>query len=204
VEQLLARRAGKRIKSLSVFALAPIPLLIHLGHLLGDVEHVDLYQRHRDTQDWTWKGSEEWGEFFEVCAPDEEEVKSGGGRDVALLLSISQWVKREEVAAALGGEPLVYEIRAKSPGLDFLRSHTRLQVFGYEARKLLGELQEAYDRERTVHVFAAVPAPAAIEFGRCVKGYHPQLQTYEYAKQNRKYVPALTVNAGKQRHNGRS
>jgi hypothetical protein len=50
------RQAGSTaIKTLSVFALAPVPLLVHLGHRLGDIEHVELYQRHRDLQDWCWK-----------------------------------------------------------------------------------------------------------------------------------------------------
>ena len=67
VQEELSRRTGSRkIKRLSVFALAPIPLLVHFGHLLGDVEYIDLYQRHRDRQDWTWKEDEEAGEFYDV------------------------------------------------------------------------------------------------------------------------------------------
>ncbi len=88
---------------------------------------------------------------------------------------------------------LVYELRAREPGLDFLRSRKRLEIFGYEVRRLLDVIRN-HAHEKPVHVFAAVPAPVAIEFGRHIKGYHPPFLIYEYQKGNRAYAPALTVN----------
>jgi hypothetical protein len=40
------------IEHLSVFALAPIPLLVHLGNRIGSLCQTDLFQLHRDTQNW--------------------------------------------------------------------------------------------------------------------------------------------------------
>src|SRR5690606_36015931 len=40
---------------LSIFAIGPIPLLIHLGATLGKAIPADIYQLHRDTEDWKWK-----------------------------------------------------------------------------------------------------------------------------------------------------
>jgi hypothetical protein len=194
--RMLYRQAGKpRFKSLSVFALAPVPLLVHLGHLLGDINHVDLYQRHRDEQDWTWKVEDEIEEFYDVFTP---EALDDEGQAIALLLSVSDTVKRSKVATALAGEPIVYEIRAKRPNPDFLRSRQRLKLFGYEVRKLLSRLRDAHGHDRTVHVFAAIAAPAAIEFGRTIKEFDAPFLVYEYQKTNRTYVPALIVN-GKHR-----
>jgi hypothetical protein len=193
VNEVLRRRpGGKTIRRLAVFALAPIPLLVALGHALGDIAHVDLYQRHRDSQDWAWTADEEAGEFFEVHRCDDQDDE---GREIAVLLSVSDSVRRSEVKDALGHEPVLYEIRAAAPGLDFLRSGKRLELFGYEARKLLHELRNKYDHSRTIHLFAAVPAPVAIEFGRSVRGLDPTFRVYEYSKQSRSYFPALSVNA---------
>ncbi len=191
----LRTRFDKRnIKNLSVFALAPVPLLMYFGYLLGDIDHVDLYQRHRDSQTWIWKdeaAGEEGREFYQVFSP---EATVDGRRKIALLLSVSNLVKRSEVEATLGEEPLIYEIRAKEPGLDFLKSRKRLEMFGHEARKLLECLRVTYDHRREVHLFAAVPAPAAIEFGRHIQGHHPLFLVYEYQKATRVHLPALHVN----------
>jgi hypothetical protein len=192
VRGLLHRRAGRpRIKCLSVFALAPVPLLVHLGHLLGDIARVDLYQRHRDRQDWTWPAEEEVAEFYEVLMPD---APGEDGRAIAVLLSVSDTIGHGQVTAALAGEPLVYEIRARHPGHDFLRSRKRLEMFGYEARRLLSILRERHGHDRPIHLFAAVPAPVAIEFGRGIKEYDAPFLVYQYRKAGRSYYHALTVN----------
>ena len=52
------QRSGSELLAighLSLFALAPIPLLVYLGTRLSDKVQVELFQRHRDTEDWTWK-----------------------------------------------------------------------------------------------------------------------------------------------------
>ena len=51
VEELLRRRF---IEHVSVFALAPIPLLMWLGYRLGDVVPGEAFQRRRDIQGWSW------------------------------------------------------------------------------------------------------------------------------------------------------
>jgi hypothetical protein len=197
VRALLRRRAGRpRIRTLSVFALAPVPLLVHLGRELGDIQQVDLYQKHRRGESWTWKEEETTAEeFYEVTRPESPELEG----PVALVLAISSEVDINRVEAALGEAPLRYGIRATAPGLDFLVSRKRLEVFGYELRKLLADLREAHGHDRSVHVFAAIPSPVAVELGRNIKRFDPEFEIYEYDKQNRSYFRALTVNRRKER-----
>ena len=42
----------REIEHLSVFALGPIPLLVELGSLLGDITPADVYQLHREPAGW--------------------------------------------------------------------------------------------------------------------------------------------------------
>ena len=154
------------------------------------MHRVDLYQRHRDRQDWTWGKEEEVGAFYEVLKP---ESIVNNEQEVALVLSISEPVVHARVQAALGNKPLVYEIRAREPSRDFLTSRKRLEMFGYEVRKLLYELRTWHEHHRVVHLFAAVPAPVAIEFGRSIKEFDPPFLVYEYQKGTRTFVPALLV-----------
>ncbi len=46
---------GEELK-LSVSAIAPMPLLMYLGSKLSDKSQVDLFQRQRDPETWTWHG----------------------------------------------------------------------------------------------------------------------------------------------------
>ena len=44
---------------ITVLGIAPIPLLIYLGTLIGNKREAALYQRHRDDGRWVWKSGGE-------------------------------------------------------------------------------------------------------------------------------------------------
>jgi hypothetical protein len=186
---------GRPDKSVSVFALAPIPLLVHLGFTLGDIMEVELYQRHRTTQDWVWNGSTESVEatpqLYDLDVPDAEIP---GNVPLVVAISVSATVHQEQITSIVGENAAIYSMRANEPGLDFLGSKKRLEIFGYELRRLLELIRDRHGRERSVHLIAAVPSPAAIEIGRSLRAYHPPVDVYEYEKSDETYRFALTVN----------
>lgn len=58
------------IAHLSVFAIAPQPLLIMLGTLLGDIVPAEVYQLHREPRStWTWPARPTTPAAFEVRRP---------------------------------------------------------------------------------------------------------------------------------------
>ena len=192
VREFLGRRPdGRRMTNISVFGLAPVPLLIHLGHLLGDLDHVDLFQRHRDSENWEWREEEESHDFYQMVPPLGPVDAAGA---VALVLSVSANIKPDEIDEAVGGNATVYELRVSDPSRDFLRSRRRLEVFGWEVRRLLDLLQENLGHEDRVHVLAALPAPMAIALGRYAKRRHPPLVIYDYQQATRRFEPVLTIN----------
>ncbi|MBB4637489.1 SAVED domain-containing protein [Longimicrobium terrae] len=191
LQAVLRRRpAGADIRSLSVFALAPVPLLVHLGHELGDIRQVDLFQKHRSGESWTWRAEEQTADVYEVIRPESPD----GDTEVAVVLSISEHVQPALVAPVLGSPGATYELRAHGAGPDFLSSRKRLEVFGYEFRKLLAEVRAAHGSRRRVHLVAAVPAPVAIEAGRSIRKFDPEFIVYEFDKRTLGYFPALTIN----------
>jgi hypothetical protein len=192
IQEVLTRRAGTtRTHSLSVFAIAPIPLLIYAGRCLGDTQHIELYQRHRDTQDWIWKEDEEAQAFYEIVKSGEQATAA---HPFALAFSISGLISHELIARSVGTEPCLYEIRAREPGRDFLRSRKRLELFSYEVRNAVVALRDAHYARKIIHVFAALPAPMAIEFGRHIKSLDTPFVIYEYENSKHAYVPALKIN----------
>ena len=172
-------------KHLSVFALAPIPLLVCLGRKLGDLDDLDAYQRHRVTASWAWPAEEKPDEYYRV------ELDDPLAPEVVVLLSVSARVGRSLAMAHVPPSTPVIEVRARKTGVDFLRSRARLDVFALAARELMGDLHEK--GVTTVHVFAAAPSPVAIEFGRAARTLNGELIVYEYDEGKRSYETSLGV-----------
>ena len=197
-EELLRRRAGRsRPKSLSVFAIAPIPLLVLFGQLVGDVQSVELYQHHRGPRSWAWADDEEEGAFYRLLEPaniDESALP------LVVVVSVSARVRSELVMPHFDSDIAMYRLEAtevveeRVSGRDFLRSRTRLNVFSYEFRRLLDLIRSRHGHARPVHLFAAVPAPIAIEIGRNIKNVDPEFMVYDYQKSASGYAQSLIIN----------
>ena len=89
-----SQRVGERlaigdIQHMSVFALAPQPLLILLGSLLGDIVPANVYQRHREPPTWEWPATAS-APVFEVREP----TASSGSPVVVLALSATVTLDR--------------------------------------------------------------------------------------------------------------
>ncbi|MCK6533072.1 MAG: SAVED domain-containing protein [Polyangiaceae bacterium] len=182
VDQLFA--AGIDVKGarhLSVFALAPIPMLVLFGAALGNKVAADVYQRHRDTEDWRWKtGGEPVGYGF-------KKVKNGSASGVAFILSLSGKVAVDQVEGAMSSSPTVYELTLKDqePRPTYLRLREDLARFGVVYRQALAVIRAAHPALRELAVFPAVPAPVAVVIGReLLPKVDPVLLVHDFDKVN--------------------
>ncbi|MGE4543702.1 MAG: SAVED domain-containing protein [Pedobacter sp.] len=177
----------------SVFALGPIPLLTYLGSLIGDIDSVDLYQRHRTTKDWKWKDEPDdfRKEYYRTIEPETHNDDF----DTSILISISGVVDRKKVVDLVGEGCNVYEITADKPGLDFLSSRLKLEMFCYEYRQLLTKIRSANGHTKELNLFIAAPSPVAIECGRALlPKCDPAVRVYDLIKGASGFVYALTIN----------
>ncbi len=177
----------------SVFALGPIPLLAYLGRLIGDIESVDLYQRHRNGKNWKWKDEPDdfRMEYYQIIEP----VTHNYAEETSILISISGSVDRKKVAELVGEDSNIYEIVADKPGLDFLSSRLKLELFCYEYRQLLTKIRSVNGHTKELHLFCACPAPVAIECGRALlPKSDPPVRVYDLIKGTGGFVYALTIN----------
>lgn len=149
-------------RHLSVFALAAMPLLMHLGRCLSNKVPADLYQRHRDTQDWAWK----------EAGPDvryaSHQIRKGTDEDrVALLLSLTDEVGLTDLPANIDNSYNVYEItlEGQSPSAYFLRRRVDLDGFRRAYQAVLAEIVRDHRTAKAVDVFPIVPAPIAVLCG---------------------------------------
>lgn len=158
------RKVQERIESrdvghLSVFALAPQPLLIELGRLLGDVIPMNVYQLHREPKSWRWQDD---GEAMEFETRKPETV----GGPVALVLALSATVNERRIVEVLGGDAAIWTIQAKNAHNDAMRRGGDLRRFRELVRRILNDIKEECGENERIHVFPALPVSAAVEVGR--------------------------------------
>ena len=174
---------------LAVFAIAPIPLLIYLGSKLSDKADVELYQRHRNPEQWKWH---EGGSAVHYVV---DRVKDGDGR-IALLLNLSGTNPVESVIATLGDDACVYELtlRNAQPSPLFLNTRSDLQRFRVAYERLLIQIIAEHSCNERLHLFPAVPAPVAVLCGRArLPKVAPAMAIYDRDKRSGGFIHTLEI-----------
>lgn len=165
LRRLFATRVRERVEAgevhnLSVFALAPQPLLILLGTLIGDITPADVFQRHREPSSWTWP-AEGPAMDLEWMAPT---TKSGGA--IALKVALSATVEDARIRAVLGEDTEIWSLTTPAPHNDVLKRRADLRQFREISRGLLDRIKAEHGADRPLHVFPAMPVATAVELGR--------------------------------------
>jgi hypothetical protein len=167
-------------RHISLFALAPIPLLMFLGRQLSNKVPVDVYQRHRDTEDWVWKTGGEPVEY------KFHKLRSGHNqKKVAMVLSLSGKIHIDSLPQEIDDSYFVYEITLArgEPNPTFLRLRQDLISFKETYQASLRSILRDHGNLESVHLFPAVPAPVAVLCGReLLPKVDPKLLVYDYDK----------------------
>lgn len=158
------RRVGERIcdgeiQHLSVFGLAPMPLLIRLGTLLTDIPEVDVFQYHRHPKGWNWPSDTENTRFI-VKRPDNSD------KPPVLVVSLSATVPEHRVISTLGKNVSIWELSVSNPDQECIRSQQDLAAFSSTARRVLNEIQANHSEHRELAIFPAAPVSTMVELGR--------------------------------------
>jgi CBASS immunity sensor of nucleotide second messenger signals len=178
------RIAEREIAHLSVFALAPIPLLIEFGHLLCDIVPADVYQLHREPAGWKWAKTGERVQFV-------VEQPNRSSKVVALKMGLSATISDDRIRCALAGNVEIWSVTARDPNNDMMRHPEDLQEFRRVMRRLYNDIKSS--GAETIHVFPAIPVSTAVEMGRVwmPKADLPML-VYDETR-GRGFVPRLKI-----------
>lgn len=147
------------INHVSVFALAPQPLLIRLGVLLGDIIDADVYQLLREPKGWVWS-SDHGTPPFHVDRPAQPVGAP------ALVLSISGTIMPDRIIRACGSDTAIWSVTVPTPHNDVVRSPDMLKAFRECLRQLLNEIKTAHGHAVPLRIFPAMPVSLAVELGR--------------------------------------
>lgn len=179
------------VEHLSVFAIAPIPLLVYLGSRLDDKTDTRLYQMHRDgDQGWRWDQNAPVHDFTTRYVTDATT-----GAQVVLAASLTAEVQRANLPDSLQALPY-FEIRPEADRFGpTLFSHPgTLRNFGDRWRTLLAEVEAACPGATRWHLVAAAPVTAAVEMGRSfMRDAQPPVDVCQ--REDTTYTPVVQVNA---------
>jgi hypothetical protein len=180
------RVQARDVHHLSVFALAPQPLLIELGRLLGDIVPAEVHQLHREPKGWRWA---------EDADPITFRVRRAehDGATVALVLALSATVNDDRVIDVLGADAAIWVIEAANAHNDIMRRRGDLGEFRRLLRSLFNEIKARHGESAQIHLFPALPVSAAVEVGRVwmPKADLP-LTVYDQSR-GRGFVQTLTI-----------
>lgn len=184
-------------KHLSVFGLAPIPLLMVLGNALSNKVQTDFFQCHRDQPDrWTWQEGHDPIEF------QTAQIRQGtDAQNVALILSLSGTIDISALPATVDESFSVYEISLKGqvPHPGFLRQRHDLESFRAAYRSFLANLRREHPGLKELKLFPAVPAPVAVVCGYdLLPKIDPDLAVYDNVKAEGGFIERMKVHTHEQ------
>ena len=190
--RLFAQKVGGRIerqeiRHLSVFALAPQPLLIELGRLLCDIVPATVHQRHREPATWRWQCDRPPLDFIASCPPSDARGP------IALKLAVSASVNDDRIHAAIGRDAAVWSLSVAQPGNDVVRRPEDASGFRKTLRRLFNDIKTRHGEGQTINVFPALPASLAVEAGRVWMPKADLRMLIHDQNRERGFVPTLTI-----------
>lgn len=180
--------AQGNLQHLSIFALAPQPLLMLLGYLLCDINYeTQVYQLHREPPGWSWQ---EHPDNFSYTVTKPSEIKG----PPVLVLALSATITDDRITDVLGSDVSIWRMTIDEPNNDFLKSKEQLQQFRQIIRPLLNEIKAKHGQKTLLSVFPAMPVSVAVDFGRIImpKADMP-LRIYDQNNDLGGFVPALDI-----------
>lgn len=176
---------------LAYFGMAPIPLTMHLGSLIGGLTPVEIYHHHRGRSDWSWDPA--------AAAPPLQIEERGvptrlqrGVRTVLVRIATSFFIRPEDTRMILS-DPATgtstdslaeIDLALAKPDPDALRSPEDIAEVAYRFRRAMDAVATYLPDVQVVHLFAAVPPGLALRLGMELRpNVHPAVQTYQFGRQ---------------------
>ena len=175
------------INHLSLFAIAPQPLLILLGTLLIDITNAEVFQRHREPQTWNWPKRAR-------RLPFKVQEPSSTAGPPALVLALSAPITDDRVFSVLGDDAAIWRVTAPNPNTDLIKSRSHLSDFRTLMRPLLDRIKDRHGRTTPLHIFPAAGVSPAVELGRVrMPKAHMPWKIYDQVNARGGFIPALSL-----------
>lgn len=193
IDEVLAHKVHEavrtgRVRHISVFAFARLPLVVYLGARLDDTTPVTIYERHRRSQSWVWPAARSTVRFA-VQLPQAPP----SGTEAVVIVNVSGTVQTDKIPEPLRGlRRYVVAPVAATPSTEVIDSLAALEAFRAAVRELFATIESFDTGIERLHVLAALPVSAAVTLGRAHTAHvDPRLAIYDRAAVG--YTPALEI-----------
>lgn len=186
---------GTHGRHVTYFGLAPVPLIMHLGYLLGDLPPITIFQRHHLSKQWVWPQLPKVAVPMTIQVSGLPQKTSDSLGDVVLRIATALPINPGDTRAVIGNPLAEVDIAVNPLGPDVLTNPDDVERMARTFRQTLDTISDRFPRMQTVHVFAAIPAGLAFRLGNLVSPTrHPRVQTYQfYRHASVHYKPALVL-----------
>lgn len=190
-EEILPRIKKNAGNPVVYFGLAPIPLCMHLGYLMGGVTNVDVFMRHHDNKDWHWTGTKA-PELPLTGVPGE---KFHGKGDVVIQLSTYSKINAADTEKVVRHPMRTIQACPEHTDRDLLGTMDDTKAYAKVFFDALKRINELLPETEYVHLFAAVPCGLAFLMGTEIQpNVHKPIVVYHYVvTQDPPYIEAFSI-----------
>lgn len=173
-------------QTISVFAIARIPLLVKLGSLLSSKVPAKVFNRHVDTEDWAWKQGSPSNFSYRW-------LNKARSSDVVILVSLSGDIQRERLPSELHSIGSVIEMSVEGgSSRTCLSTEKSVEKFRDCYLSALSEIRRL--GPRNIHLVPAIPTAGAVYLGRDIlPKFDPPIKIYDWDG-SYAYTYSMTVN----------
>jgi hypothetical protein len=160
------KAAIRTTETLSVFAIAPQPLLLYLGYLLNDETNIKVFQRFRTGNlKWNWKTTEQTNNFSieQLYAESSDSIT-----EVNLVLSVSAEITLDRILLenGQGNEIPTLIVRAKKQDFDAIQSSKDADEFITFFRKnVIEKIRQDFPYLQHINIYPATPVSIPVRIG---------------------------------------
>lgn len=177
-----------RDKHISLFAVAPQPLLFKLGTLINRNYNVDVRQSQGSIDKWKWLCDKQTAKI-ETQIVDAKDTTAEPIITFELTAKLSLDELREEI-----GEGIIYRITSEKCSSEIIKSRRDLRAAITEYRNALDSIRLAYDKDVKVKLVPIAPVSVSIEAGRQTMKGDPQITIYDRNFITKDWTAAFTLN----------
>lgn len=175
-------------KHISLFAVAPQPLLFKLGTLLNRAYDVEVRQSQGGIDNWRWRCDKQTTKI-------ETEIIDSKDKSITPIVTFELTAKLslEELRQEFG-EGTIYRISSPVCSPEIIKSVRDLRAVMDEYRKILNKIREEHGQNVKIKLVPISPVSVSIEAGRQTMKGDPIISVYDRNYITKKWTKALELN----------
>lgn len=170
IDKLKPIMNSEKFDQISVFTIAPQPLILQLGYLIPPEIPAAVFQLHEDTLSWKWRNEGPKVDYT-LAQPDNKQDET------ILNVSLSTNISDKKIRQTIDGDQSIWKIYLEKTNNTFLQTRTHLAEFTALFRETLEKITSS-SHQKPLHIFLSVPSAISFEMGRELSKINNKIHIY--------------------------